>query len=591
MKNITDYFLEYKSLQRKLSSEELSHTKKVKIALLSSSTIKGLKEVLFVKCAEFGVIPDIFIGEYNQYNQEIINSNSDFYKFAPDLVFLFIDLQSLLGVEFFSYYELADNNKKDVLASKIDELQALIELIKNRTNCKVVLHNMAVPVRTPLNIIDNKQDLGFIEFVKTINSKLVDVFKKDSQIFIFDYDLFCSRWGKEHLIDYQMYYIGDFIFNMKYYPVLCDEYIAYLKPLLSLTKKCIVLDLDNTLWGGVIGEEGMEGVKLGPTPEGRPFMEFQQYLLSLFNRGVILAINSKNNPQDALEAIRKHPNMIIREDKFASIQINWNDKATNLKTIASELNIGLDSLVFFDDDQLNREMVKSELPEVKVVELPEDPSMYLKTLMNLSDFNLFNLSDEDKRKGQMYTEQRQRKFLSDSSTDMTSYLKALNIKITIEKANKFNIPRISQLTQKTNQFNLTTKRYMEEDIKRISNNDDYLVFCIQVEDKFGDNGIVGNAIVEKKSQKWIIDTFLLSCRVIGRRIEDAMLCYILKQAEIAGAKKLIGHYIPTKKNIPAKDFYTNNGFLLCSENENEQTWIRPIEKWGDYINLYKVIEK
>lgn len=587
--NINDYFKECNLIKHSIGSGT-GQFKKIKIAVLSSSTINGLKEILFVKCYKLGIIPEILIGGYNQYTQEILDDNSQLYNFKPDLVFLFIDIKSLLGDVFFDYYGLSDEERDNLSENNIKQIKLLLDKIVQKLNCKVVLHNFEVPFYSPLGIIDNKQKLGFIEFVKNINAEINKHLKKNNQIFVFDYDLFCSKWGKESLIDYKMYYLGDIKIGFKYLPNLCEEYISYIKPLMSLTKKCIVLDLDNVLWGGVIGEDGLEGIKLGPTPEGRVFLEFQKYLLSLFNRGVILAINSKNNPEEALNVLRSHPCMVLKEKHFASIKINWDDKVFNMKVIAEDINIGLDSIVFFDDDKLNREIIRVALPEVKVVDLPEDPSLYLKTLMELNDFNSFHFSEEDKKKGQMYAGQRKRLELNKTIMDISEYLKALDMVVTIEKANSFNIPRISQLTQKTNQFNMTTRRYLEEDINKFSESKNYLLFSIKVEDKFGDNGITGIAIVKKGEKKWIIDSFLLSCRVIGRRVEETMLAYILEEAENVGIKALIGEFIPTKKNIPAKEFYKKNGFKLIEEKENLQTWELIIDKEYNYPEFIKIVK-
>jgi len=492
---------------------------------------------------------------------------------------------------FFNYYQLSEEEKNNLFESNIKQIKLLVDKISQNLNCKIVVHNFEVPIHSPLGIIENKQRLGLIEFIKNINSEINRCFKENNQIFIFDYDLFCSRWGKENIVDYKMYYLGDIKIDFKYFPKLCEEYVSYIKPLLSLSKKCIVLDLDNTLWGGIIGEEGLEGIRLGPTPEGRPFLEFQKYILSLFDRGIILAINSKNNPEDALNVLRNHPHMILKEKNFASIKINWDDKISNMKAISEEINIGLDSLVFFDDDKLNNEMVRTALPEVRVVDLPDDPSLYLKTLMELNDFNSFHISEEDKKKGQMYIDQRERESLCKTTTDLTEFLKALKMDVTIEKANSFNIPRISQLTQKTNQFNMTTRRYLEEDIKKFSQSKDFLIFSIKVEDKFGDNGLTGVAIIEKKKEKWIIDSLLLSCRVIGRRVEETMLAYILEEAKKEKAKTLIGEFIPTKKNIPAKEFYENNGFNLIEEKDGRQLWEFPIEKEYKYPDFIKIVKR
>src|SRR3989344_662407 len=271
IKNISDYFKEYTSIKKNMKTKDTNQFKKMKIAVLSSSTIKGIKEALFIKCYKLRIIPEILIGGYNQYNQEILDDNSQLYKFKPDLIILFIDTKSLLGHLFFDYYQLSEKEKDDLFESNIKHIKLLVNKISQNLNCKIVLHNFELPIHSPLGIIDNKQRLGFIEFIKNINYEINRYFKENSQIFIFDYDLFCSKFGKENIIDYKMYYLGDIKIKFEYLPKLSEEYISYIKSLLSLTKKCIVLDLDNTLWGGIIGEDGLKGIKLGPDPEGRPF--------------------------------------------------------------------------------------------------------------------------------------------------------------------------------------------------------------------------------------------------------------------------------------------------------------------------------
>ena len=268
--------------------------------------------------------------------------------------------------------------------------------------------------------------------------------------------------------------------------------------------------------------------------------------------------------------------MILKEKHFACLKINWNDKVTNLKDIAQELNIGLDSMVFIDDDQVNRDFVRETLPEVLTIELPKDPSLYVSTLTELNDFHVMKITEEDKQRGKMYTQQKMRVESEKNSTSFEEYLKQLNIKIHIKKADEFTIPRISQLTLKTNQFNLTTKRYQEEDIKNFSQDKKKIVGCAQIEDKFGDNGITSAFIVKKDNEEeWVIDTFLLSCRVIGRGVEEGILDYIINEARKNNVKRIIGNFIPTKKNKPSESFLPNFGF----EKENEH-WVYDLEKYS-----------
>jgi FkbH-like protein len=337
--------------------------------------------------------------------------------------------------------------------------------------------------------------------------------------------------------------------------------MSYVKAITGMNKKCIVLDLDNTLWGGIVGEDGLNGIKLGPTPPGNAYVEFQRHILSLNQRGIILAINSKNNFEDAIEVIRKHPYMILREENFACIRINWNDKVTNMREIAEELNIGVDSVVYFDDDPVNREYMSLNLPDVLTVNMPQDPALYVPTLLDLNDFNVLKITEEDTKRGQMYRQEKKRKDFEKTASNLDDFLKQLDIKLKIRKADQFTIPRISQLTLKTNQFNLTTKRYQEEDIQKFSENGKMIVGCAQVEDKFGDNGITGVFIIKKDIEKeWVIDTFLLSCRVMGREVEKGILGHIINEARKNNVEKIKAEFIPTLKNKPVENFLPACGF-------------------------------
>lgn len=563
--------------------------KNFNIAILSSFTARGIEDCLRNKCKAIGLHSSVYLGGYNQYVQEILDPKSALYASNPDLIIIFLDTRAMLGDYFFLPYTMSDDDRRRWVEHKAQELVSLVETVKHNVSAKVLLHNFEVPLHSPLGILEHKQPFGFKESIETLNAKLREAFKSDRQVFVFDFDAFCAKVGKQHVLDHKMYYLGDIKLHVRHLPDLCSEYISYIKPMLAITKKCIVLDLDNTLWGGIVGEDGIEGIKLGPTPEGRPFWEFQKYLLSLFGRGVILAINSKNNPEDALRVFREHPYDVLKEEHFAAMRINWEDKIANMKSLAQELNIGLDSFVFFDDDKMNREFVRAALPEVTVVDLPEDPALYVKTLMDLDVFHTFQLTEEDRERGKMYAQDRQRKVLSETATDLTEYLRGLQMVVTIERASPLTIPRIAQLTQKTNQFNMTTRRYSEEEIVRMTENARYLIVSLRAEDKFGDNGTVGVAIVEKGNPAWRIDDFLLSCRVIGRRIEETLLAYIAREARTNGAMRILGEFIPTKKNAPAKGFYEKNGFILTRTIDDKEMWEYDIENreypYPDFIQI------
>ncbi|EYE89446.1 hypothetical protein Q428_02305 [Fervidicella metallireducens AeB] len=568
---VYDYIKSYKDIVSE-SEKNDAEKEKFKIALLASSTIKALKEILYVKCYKMNLICEFYESIYNKYAEDIFNEKSELYKFTPDLIIIFIDIMSLIGEDYYLPYNITVEEREKQINSKLHELTIMIEKLKKNLSSKIIVHNFCVPTFSPLGILESKEEFGFIESIETLNFHLREKFKKDKQVFIFDFNSFCSKIGKENVLDYNLLYSVDLKVSIHHFPELCEEYLSYIKPLKSKIKKCIVLDLDNTLWGGIAGEDGLEGINLGPTSTGRVYLDFQKYLLSLNKMGIILAINSKNNPEDALNIIRNHPYMVLKEDNFSDIEINWDDKITNMVKISKKLNIGLDSMVFIDDDKLNRDMIKKALPEVTVVELPDNPALYVSTLINLKEFNSFYLTEEDVKKSKMYEEQRKREEFKKDFNDIDEYLKELNIEVTIDCVNKLNLARIVQLTQKTNQFNLTTKRYTQEAIEALIKNGNYLIFSAKVRDKFGDNGITGVVILEKNPGEWRIDTFLLSCRVIGRKIEKVMLAYIVEKAKSENIAKIIGEYIPTEKNTLVKDFYKDNGFLFIGEKEKKQIW-------------------
>ena len=553
---------------------ESNFKKTTRIAVLGSFTLNGLADTIKVKCAELNIFTHIFSGEYNQYNKDILDSNSSLYSFSPEICFLILDTRNILENLFHSPYSVSDDDRKKFVEEKSIELFNLINFFIKNSHSKLIVTNFVPPTYSPYGIFESKTIYGFQEMINDLNQNLLNEFKNNSSVFIFDFNGFVTNIGQNNIFDYRQYYLGDVKISLEKIPDLANAFLGFIKPILGLNKKCIVLDLDNTLWGGIVGEDGFNGIKLSHNdPIGKSYIEFQKYLLALHKRGIILAINSKNNFDDAIKVIRDHPDMVLSEENFASLKINWNDKVSNLQEISEEVNIGLDSMVFFDDDKINRDFVRSALPEVLTVEMPEDPSQYVPTLIGLNDFNVVKITEEDKLRGKMYLEQKHRTEFRKTAIDIKSYLKKLKIKIFIKNADEFTIPRISQLTLKTNQFNFTTKRYQEEDIQKFSQDNKKIVGCARVEDKFGDNGITGVFIVDKQDgQEWIIDTFLLSCRVIGRGVEEGIINHIISLAKKNNIRKIIANFTPTKKNKPAESFLPSFGF----EKKNNQ-WIYNIK--------------
>lgn len=546
--------------------------RKIRIAILASFTLNGLEETLRVKCAEKKIDASIFSAGYNQYNQEIFSDKSELYSHSPNVTFLILDTRSILGNFFHNPYSATSSERKMFVESKLEEIVNLVKTFMNNSKSKLVITNLSLPTYSSHGIFENKNEYGLKEMVIDLNKRLADYSKNESSLYIYDFNNFVMKYGDSNVFDHRQYFFGDIKISLEYIPLFAEELMEYIKAILGLNKKCIVLDLDNTLWGGVVGEDGFNGIKLGTTPPGNAYVEFQKHLLSLNQRGIILAINSKNNLDDAMEVIKNHPYMVLREENFASMRVNWNDKVSNIKEIAEELNIGLDSLVYIDDDPVNREYMSITLPEVLTVDLPQDPALYTPTLQNINEFSVLKITEEDIKRNEMYLQEKKRKDLEKTVTNLDDFLKHLDMKLKIKKADQFTIPRISQLTLKTNQFNLTTKRYQEEEIRKFVQDENTLVGCVEVADKFGDNGITGVFIVKKENSKeWGIDTFLLSCRVMGREVEKGIMSYVINMAKENGVEKIKAQFIPTTKNKPVESFLPNCGF-----KQEGEFWVYPV---------------
>ena len=549
-------------LSRAKSIKDQAFSKNIRVAILSSFTINGLEEALIVKCAERKIKCATYLSPYKQYNQDILDSTSNLYNFSPQLTFLIIDTRSILSSIFYDPYSVSASERRQHMDNSIKELVNLVKKFRTVSTSKLIVANFHVPIYTPYGICEDKTEFGLREMISELNLKLCHSLRDEPSTYILNFEGFVAKHGELNIFDYRQFLYGDIKVSLNYLPYLAEEMMGYIKAELGLNRKCIVLDLDNTLWGGIVGEDGFEGIQLYTHSPGTSFIEFQRVILALHERGIILAINSRNNEDEALRVIREHPYMVLREHNFASIKINWNDKISNMKAIADELNIGLDSLVYFDDDPINREVMSKALPEVMTISLPQDPALYTQTLMDLNDFSTFAITDEDKKRGQMYVQERKRSELEKSVSNLDDFLSQLDIRINVKKADPFTIPRIAQLVQKTNQFNLTTVRFQEEDILNFYKDKNMLVGCVHTADKFGDNGITGVFIIKKSREhsEWTIEEFLLSCRVMGRRIENGIMQFILSEAKKEGIKKVKGKYIPTKKNKPCEEFLPSVGF-------------------------------
>lgn len=461
------------------------------------------------------------------------------------------------------WYQVPIKFEQDVLAEEIRGYAQKLGFVLQQIDSKKQFVALTMDILYSVPFTDD--DYRLTQAVDDYNAALYEAERTHSNVKVIDIREFTRQYPASDLIDWKFYFISQMGMN----PKLNKEFKAWfdrkIESIALKRKKCLVLDLDNTLWGGVLGEEGIEGIKIGGDYPGKAFLYWQEALLELSKNGVILTVCSKNNEQDVLDAWEKNPFNVLRKEHFAAYRINWTDKATNIKELAEELNIGLDSFVFVDDNPTERELIKQVLPMVAVPDFPEQPYMlpeFFKQLVH-DYFKVYSVTDEDRKKTEQYKANAARAHAQASFADFDKFLESLDIQITIEVANEFNIQRIAQMTQKTNQFNLTTKRYTDADVRGFVDAG-WKIWCISVADKFGDNGITGCVMVNGQE----IDTFLLSCRILGKGIEIAFAKKVLSLLLESGVESLSAKYQPTAKNAQVKDFYEKCGFACVAENED-----------------------
>jgi len=466
----------------------------VRLAVIGSTTLEPLAACLDVKTRLEGFFVETFVGGFNTYRQEVLDKSSALYKVEQDVIVLSIDAASILDKMFLSdFARMSDKERQAVQKELAENVLSVVSSLESGSSALILVNNFVVPVFTPLGVVDNKQKIGLKRFFEEANNKLAEKLEKSSRAFLVDLDSAASAFGKSRIINWNTWYRGSVPFSEEFTPILADEYIRYIRAMKGRTKKCIVLDLDNTLWGGIIGEDGIEGIKLGNIAPGIEYVEFQRSLLSLYNRGIILAICSKNNPDDAFAVFREHPSQVLKEEHFAAMRINWQDKAANIAELAQEINIGLDSMVFLDDNPVERAQVSQTHLEVLVVEMPKNPRLYREMLENLNVFDVLSLTKEDMARGDMYVGKRKRTELEQSATSIEDFLRTLDLKVRIDEVSDFDTPRVVQLIGKTNQFNLTTRRYTDAEVNDFRKSKEMAVYSMAVHDKFGDEGVVGVA--------------------------------------------------------------------------------------------------
>lgn len=517
----------YLALEKQIepSSDVPGYVRRPRLALLSNFTIQGLPEAVRARGLFHNLLPETYLGPYNQYAQEIVNNQSGLYAFRPDLVYLVLDRATIPDAAFPG---------------------AMVRELLGRFSGRVVVFDEATKA----------------------------AFQNEPRVMLLD----LPRWLGEsgHAAHWNTKYkeLGDLRLAPAAFPDFAEALLAPAVAVSGAARKCVVLDLDNTLWRGIVGEDGKDGIA--------PHQALQMLLAGLYGRGILLAINSRNNSDEALDAIETHPGMRLRKKHFAAWQINWGDKAANMTLLAKELNLGIDSFVFLDDDPFQAERMREAFPSVATVPFGTSEAEAAAFLGRFAGFSSVALTDEDRARGAMYAAERERRDLQSKFSSLDDFLRELELHVAVATVTAETLPRASQLTQKTNQFNLTTRRYTEEDMRAFAGRGGK-AWTVAAKDRFGDYGITGLIMVEPGgNEQWRVDNFLLSCRILGRGVEGKAVEFLVREAKQRGIRELSAKYVPTSKNGQVERFWDTAGFDIEAARS---------EKAADGIKRYRrVIE-
>ena len=539
----------------------------IKVGLISNSTSKLITPALIASALRFGIILDVVEAEYNQVAQEAFSEQSTFNDHQLNVVLVSLDYRGLPLFPTPGNKVSAEKNVRDCLSY----ISSIIDSLRAKTGAQIIFQNIATNVEKISGSYEERLPGTLSWLITRINIEL-DALARDD-IFIFDIAGLAANVGLSNWHDPRLWNLAKLSFSEKYVPIFADSLCRIFAAKLGKSRRCLILDLDNTLWGGVIGDDGIEGILIGNgNPTGEAHLHLQKTLLDLRERGIILAVSSKNEDTIARKPFKEHPDMLLREEHIALFQANWTDKASNIRAIAETLSLGLESIVFLDDNPAERMQVRRELPEVAVPELPKEPALYARTLIAAGYFESISFSAEDGKRADFYQDNAKRVEILNQSSNIDDYLMSLEMKMTLTPFDAAGRSRISQLINKSNQFNLTTKRYSEMEVKKFEEDRFFYTRQIRLKDVFGDNGMISVIICKKGSDVWTIDTWLMSCRVLGRRVELAALQDIILNAKKAGVKILIGKYYPTSRNVIVKDHYNKLGFTNTSVDEGNETW-------------------
>lgn len=546
-------------------------TPRLRIAIERSATLEPAVPLLRAMGLLAGIQIDLRLGQFNAYPAAILDPSSDLYQFDPDVLILAVELGDVAP-------ELETGRARmgrtdavaiDAVVDRVkQELESLVRSFRSLSAASIVVHSLRRPAFAPLGLamVDDE------ELVDEINQHLRSVAAALPGVYVLDLDRVAARVGERAWTDERKWVTSRLAASGTGLTALVEEWMRFIHPLSGVVSKVLVADLDGVLWGGTLGEEGPEGIVLDDGPVGAAYRRVQEAMLALTKRGILLALASKNDRNEALSVLGTHPSMILAPDDFAGIEIGWGDKAASVQRIAAELEVGIDAIAFLDDNVVERSRIASALPNAYVLQLPPDPMQFASVIWREPRFERLVLTEEDKGRGHIYAAQRSRRELMSELPSLEAFYASLQQTVIVQPLSDETLSRASQLTQRTNQFNVTTRRYSPQQLWALADSGECEILLARVTDRFGDNGLVALAIIRDRDGVAEIDTFLLSCRVVGRTVETALLADIAARARKRGITRLIGRFVPSPRNAPAADFFPRHGFKPVSGEASSPEW-------------------
>jgi FkbH-like protein len=570
-----DFFQLKKNLKKDIQGFPL-----IKVAILCDFASQLLTQALKGYGIEFGINYEIFEADYNQIDRQVLDPSSELYQFSPQYIIIIRSSENLLK----KFYKTALHERPTFAKEQAAHTEYLYNTILSRLGCRIITNTFPEIDDNVFGNFATKIKSSFTYQVKALNISLMDLSEANKQLFLVDFSSILNKAGLNNSFDAKMYINADMVFSLGVLPSLAKNIHDIVQAISGKFKKCIILDLDNTTWGGIIGDDGIEGIQIGDLGIGKAFTNLQLWVKELKNRGVIIAVCSKNTEEIAKEPFENHQEMVLKLNDIAVFVANWENKVDNIKYIQNVLNISFDSMVFLDDNPFEREMVKQAIPDISVPSLPEDPAEYLPYLQTLNLFETVSFTEEDLVRTEHYQVETKRAELRQSYENEATFLESLQMKSEVKAFDQFSIPRVAQLSQRSNQFNLRTIRYTEDELNNIASSKDYTTRSFTLEDIYGNYGLICFIILQKKDTETLfIDSWIMSCRVLKRGMENFTLNTIIDIAKKLNCKKITGEYIPTKKNGIVKDHYHKLGFL---EKGNDQ-WELNIESFSiDLKNVF-----